>query len=155
VTIQQTLLGFLPADNFIKDINKRKFEDIVNSESENNDDESTESDEDETKSNSNSSDSEFELHNDLVYFPPNICKEEKKLRCNKFFLRLIILKQVRYQCGKIIKLDRVYRARNLITHAKCSKCQRKTNKLISVLKYFSEFSNKNPQIKSKQKLVLV
>ncbi len=149
VNIQQSLLGFLPADNFIKDTNtnKRKFEDIASSESENNEDKDTESDDDE----SSSSESEYELHDDLVIFPPNICEEEKKLRRNKFFLRLITPKEVRCQCGKIIKLDRAYRAKNLITHAKRSKCQKKTKKQISVLKYFSESSNKNSQNEVKTK----
>jgi len=150
VNIQQTLLGFLPADNFIKNTNKRKFEDIVSSESEN-DDNGSDDDSIESDDESSSSESEYELHDDLVNFPPNICDEEKKLRCNKFFLKLITPKQVRCQCGKIIKLDRAYRAKNLISHAKRNKCQRKTNKQISVLKYFPVSSNNHFQNKAKTK----
>ena len=173
VTVQQTLF-----DNFIKNTNKRKIEDIVSSESENedgsdedgsdengsDDDGSNDDGSDENRSDddgsddggiegdeNSSSESEYELHDDLVNFPPNICDDEKKLRRNKFFLKLITPKQVRCQCGKIIKLDRAYRTKNLISHAKRNKCQRKTNKQISVLKYFPESSNNRFQNKAKTK----
>ncbi|GET03351.1 hypothetical protein GLOIN_2v1783228 [Rhizophagus clarus] len=138
-TTQQTLLNFLPANNPIKNTKKRILDDIVSSESENEEDES------------DSSESEYELHDDLVNYSPNICDEEKKLRRNKFFLRLISPKLVRCQCEKEIKLDRVYRAKNLISHAKRNKYQMKTDKQVSVLKYFSELSNKDSQNKAKTK----
>ena len=107
VTIQQTLF-----DNFIKNTNKRKIEDIVSSKLEN-EDGSDENESDENKSDndgsdengsddgsiegdeSSSSESEYELHDDLVNFSFNICDDKKKLYHNKFFLKLIILKQVR------------------------------------------------------------
>src|ERR1044072_3452218 len=99
VTVQQTLF-----DNFIKNTNKRKIEDIVSSESENEDgsdeDESNENGSDDDGSNDDGSDDggiegnesssfelEYKLHDDLVNFPPNICDDEKKLRHNKFFFK--------------------------------------------------------------------
>jgi hypothetical protein len=142
-TTQQTLLNFLPANNVIKNTKKRIFDDIVSSESENEDE--SNSSESENEDEGNSSESEYELHDDLVNYPPNICDEEKKLRRNKFFLKLMSPKLVRCQCGKEIKLDRAYRAKNLISHAKRNKCRMKTDNQVSVLKYFSELSNKDSQ----------
>jgi hypothetical protein len=103
-TTQQTLLNFLPANNHIKNTKKRILDDTtINSESE---------DGDKTHESSSSESAEYELHDDLVNYPSNIYDEEKKLCRNKFFLRLISPKLVRCQCGKEIKLDQAYRAKN-------------------------------------------
>ena len=59
----------------------------------------------------------------MVNFPPNICQKEKKLWRNKFFLQLITPKLMRCNCSKEVKLDRKYRPKNLISHAKSNNCQ--------------------------------
>ena len=81
-----------------------------------------------------------------VNFPSNICDKEKKLRRNKYFLELITPKLIRCQCGKQIKLDQAYRDKNLITHAKSNSCQVRSNRQVSMLKYFSKASNANQQL---------
>jgi len=76
-----------------------------------------------------------------INLPPNICDKEKKLRRNKYFLELITPKLIRCQCGKQIKLDRAYRDKNLIAHARSNGCQIRSDRQVSVMKYFSKTLN--------------
>ena len=100
--IQKSILDFLPTSNIQ---NKRSFKEIIASSGDdtdnNNNNDSSESRDNNGESDS---DSDYELNNEVVNFPPNICQKEKKLRRNKFFLQLITPKLVRCNCDKEVKL---------------------------------------------------
>ena len=108
---QQTLSNFFPS-LVNKNSCKRNIKEVICDDSNSNSNSNTDSDDDDT-----SSDSEYEMEID-VNLPSNICDKEKKLRRNKYFLELITPKLIRCQCDKQIKLDRAYRDKNLIVHAK-------------------------------------
>ncbi|CAB5208976.1 unnamed protein product [Rhizophagus irregularis] len=136
--VQKSLFDFLPnistkKKHFIKEINVSS-DDNSNS----NDEDQFENSEDDESSDDSASSSDYELNDEFINFPLNICQKEKKLRHNKFFLQLITPKLVRCQCGKEVKLDRKYRPKNLISHAKSSNCRIRKDNQASVLKYFTK-----------------
>src|SRR3989337_2629326 len=130
---QKTLSNFVPSI-VNKNLFKRNIKEVIGDDSNSNS--NTDSDDNDTSS----SDSEYEMEID-VNLPPNICDKEKKLRRNKYFLELITPKLIRCQCGKQIKLDRSYRDKNLITHARSNGCQIRSDRQVSVIKYFSKTLN--------------
>ena len=137
---QQTLSNFFPS-LVNKNSCKRNIKEVICDDSNSNSNSNTDSDDDDTSS----SDSEYEMEID-INLPPNICDKEKKLRRNKYFLELITPKLIRCQCGKQIKLDRAYRDKNLITHARSNGCQIRSDKQVSVMKYFSKTSNQQSAV---------
>ena len=141
--IQKSILDFLPIPNIQ---NKCSFNKIIASSDNDTDGDGSESGDNDDE---RDSDSDYELSNEMVNFPPNICQKEKKLRRNKFFLQLITPKLVRCNCGKEVKLDRKYRPKNLISHAKSSNCRVRSDNQASVLKYFTKSTSNQSSKKSK------